>query len=309
MGSVRTKLKAQTASLVFVVSSILAAPAMSASTDQTAKGLPDAELAKVKGDVGIAVVDTGRNKQFALNQDKLFPLQSVCKLPLSIAMLRLADEGKLTIQDKITVRKADVLSIHSPIKDAIKGKQSDFTIKELIRRAVCDSDNTACDILIARAGGASAVTRILAEAGVKGVRIDRPEGKVQPDSVNIAKFLVDPRDTATPEGMVDMLQKLYNGKLLSKDSTAVILEDMFNCTTGPNRIKAGLPAGWRLAHKTGTGRDVGNQNTATNDVGIIVGPKGEAIYIALFVKGSKAKIEVREAFMAKIAAKASAGEL
>ena len=148
----------------------------------------------------------------------------------------------------------------------------------------------------------------MTEAGVKDVRVDRPEGKLQPESVHIAKFLTDPRDTATPQGMVDLLQKLYGGKLLSKNSTALILEDLFNCKTGPNRIKAGLPAGWTLAHKTGTGRDISGQNTATNDVGVAVGKNGETIYIAVFTKGSRAKSEIREGLMAKVAAKAAAGD-
>jgi beta-lactamase class A len=109
--------------------------------------------------------------------------------------------------------------------------------------------------------------------------------------------------------MVDLLQRIYSGNLLSNNSTSVILKDLFNCMTGPNRLRAGLPAGWRLAHKTGTGRDVSGQNTATNDVGVMVGPKGETVYIAVFMKGSQAKIEVREALMAKVAAKAVAGAL
>jgi len=292
-----------------MVSLILTWPAKSASTDPATKGITDADLALVRGEVGIAVVDAARNKQFLLNQNKPFPMQSVCKLPISIAILRLADAGKLSIQDKVTVRRTDLVPLHSPIKEAIKGKQSDFTIRELMTRAICDSDNTACDILISGAGGANAVARILTEAGVKGVRIDRPEGTLQPDSLKVAKFLADPRDTASPEGMVDLLQKLYNGKLLSKNSTSAILADLFNCKTGPDRIRAGLPAGWTLAHKTGTGRDVSGQNTGTNDVGVMVGPKGETIYIAVFTKGSRAKIEVREALMAKIAAKAVAGDL
>jgi beta-lactamase class A len=271
--------------------------------------LTDAEVAKVQGEVGISVVDKSQKKQFLLNQNKPFPMQSVCKLPISIAILRLADLGKLSVQDKVTVRRTDFVPLYSPIKELIKGKQSDFTIRELITRAIRGSDNTACDLLISRAGGANAVTRVLTEAGIKGIRVDRPEGTLQPDSLQIAKYLIDPRDTASPEGMVNLLQKLYSGNLLSKTSTSVILEDLFNCRTGSNRIKAGMPAGWTLAHKTGTGRDVLGQNTATNDVGIMVGPKGETIYIAVFIKGSKAKIEVREALMAKIAAKAAAGDL
>jgi len=286
----------------------LAPPVMSAKTEQK-KGLSDAELAAVRGEVGIAVADSKGSESFGLNQGKQFPMQSVCKLPISIAILRLADAGKLSIEDKITIDRKDVIPYYSPIKDAIKGKQSDFTIRNLMTRAICESDNTACDVLIARAGGAAAITRALTEAGIKGVRVDRPEGTIQPASKQIAKFLTDPRDTATPSGMVDLLKKLHKGELLSKQSTAVVMEDLFNCKTGSDRLKAGLPKGWKLAHKTGTGADVAGKNAGTNDVGIIVGPKGETFYVAIFTKGSKAPLPKREAFMAKVAARAIAGEL
>ncbi len=273
-------------------------------------GLSKAELAKVKGEVGVAMVDTSRKKQFMLNQSKQFPMQSVCKLPISIAVLRLADEGKLSVQEKITIRKTDVLkSLRSPIKDAVDAGKTEFTIRELITRTICDSDNTTSDLLIKRAGGTGEIARLLSEAGIKGVRVDRSESVMQPDSMKISKFLQDPRDTAAPESMIDLLQKLYGGSLLSKESTALILEDLFNCRTGVTRLKAGLPRGWKLAHKTGTGADVSGQNAGTNDVGVIVGPKGQTIYIAVFTKGSRAKLKVREALMAKIASKAIAGTL
>jgi len=300
-----------TITALFALPIVMAPPAVSETKAGSKKeaALTAKDLASVQGEVGIAVLDTSKKKQFLLNQNKPFPMQSVCKLPVSIAILKLADEGKLSVQEKITIRRSDVLTIHSPIKEAIKGEQSDFTIRDLITRAICDSDNTCCDLLIKRAGGASAVTSLLKEAGASGVRIDRPEGQLQPDSLQIARYLKDPRDTATPEGMIDLLQKLYTGHLLSKDSTALLLDDLFKCKTGPSRISAGLPRGWTLAHKTGTGRDVAGQNAATNDVGVMVSPQGETIYIAVFVKGSRAKIEVREALMAKVAARAAAGDM
>jgi beta-lactamase class A len=309
MALITARLIAMAAVTFFMVSSISALPVMSASPEHDINGLTAIELAKVRGEVGIAMVNTTSKKQYLLNQNKPYPMQSVCKLPISIGILRLADAGKLSLQDKVTVSRKDLVPYHSPIKEAIKGEQSDFTIRDLMTRAICDSDNTACDLLISRAGGAGAVTRLLTEAGVKGVRVDRPEGTLQPESLHIAKYLVDPRDTATPEGMIDMLQKLHSGELLSKASTALLLADLFNCKTGPGRLKAGLPAGWKLAHKTGTGADVAGQNTATNDVGVMVGPRGETIYIAVFTKGSRAKIAVRERLMATVAAKAAAGEL
>ncbi len=308
MAVLRARLVTMTGTL-FMMLSILALPAIAAPTDQATRGLSDEELARVQGEVGIAVVDTTRKKQFLLNQTKPFPMQSVCKLPIAIAILRLADEGKLSVQDKVTVHRSDLIPFNSPINKVLKGTQSDFTIEDLISRMIRDSDNTACDVLIRRAGGASEVTRLLTEAGIKGVRVDRPIKTLMTDSLQIDKFLTDPRDTAAPDAMIDLVQKLYSVNLLSSNSTSMILEDLFNCKTGSNRLKAGLPAGWRLAHKTGTGTDVSGQNIATNDVGVMVGPKGETIFIAVFTKGSQAKIEVREALMAKIAAKAVAGDL
>ncbi len=309
MAPVRKQLIALSAGTLIMTSFVLTVPVVFASTDQAKNGLGDTELAKVQGEVGIAVVDVTRNKRFFFNQDKPFPMQSVCKLPIAVAILLLADAGKLSVHEKLTVRKTEVDQNHSPIKEAIQGRQSEFTIRNLITRAICDSDNTACDALIRRAGGANVVTRTITDAGIGGIRVDRPERTLQPDSLQIATYLEDPRDTAAPKAVVDLLQKIYSGSLLSKESRALILEDLFNCQTGSNRLKAGLPPEWRLAHKTGTGRDVSGRNTATNDVGIIVGPGGETIFIAVLTKGLRAKIEVREALMAQIATRAVAGEL
>lgn len=284
--------------------------AASAAPSTTGTGIAKEELETIKGEVGIAVIDVTRNKKYLLNESKAFPMHSVCKLPVSLAILKLADTNKLSLQEKVTLKEKDVLpDMRSPIKEAIKAGQHEFTLRNLMTWAICDSDNTACDVLIGKAGGAPAVNQVLTETGVRGVRIDRPETEIQPDSLKISKFLADPRDTATPAGVVDMLQKLNEGKLLSKDSTALVLADLFNSKTGLHRLTAGLPAGWKLGHKTGTGRDVGDQNAGTNDVGIMVGPKGETIYVAVFLKGSRAKAKVREALMAKVAARAAAGTL
>ncbi|MBX9685474.1 MAG: class A beta-lactamase [Candidatus Obscuribacterales bacterium] len=305
----RKRLLSISAASAFMISSILALPGISSPADHLSAGLSKSELAKVQGEVGIAVIDTARNKQFLVNETKQFPMQSVIKLPISLAVLRLVDEGKLSLQDKITVQKKDIIPTNSPIKEVLKAKQADFTVQDLISRTIRDSDNTACDALVNHVGGAGVINEKLVEAGIKGIRVDRPIKTMATDCMQISKFLSDPRDTAEPEAITDLLQKLNSGNLLSKSSTALLMEDLFNCKTGTNRLKAGLPAGWTLAHKTGTGADVSGKNIATNDVGVMVGPKGETIYIAVFTKGSQAKIEVREALMAKIAAKAAAGEL
>jgi beta-lactamase class A len=76
---------------------------------------------------------------------------------------------------------------------------------------------------------------------------------------------------------------------------------MTDSPTGRNRLKAGLTKDWSIAHKTGTGLDVLQTGTATNDVGIISSSNGKRIAIAVFIAGSKAPLEVREKLMANIA--------
>lgn len=125
-----------------------------------------------------------------------------------------------------------------------------------------------------------------------------------PDAVKRAaleKYLTDPRDTATPEATVNLLAKLQARQLLSENSTALLLKIMTDSPTGQQRLKAGLPKDWSLAHKTGSGPEVLGIGTATNDVGLISSPTGKQVAVAVFISGSKAPMEMREKVMAEIA--------
>ena len=71
--------------------------------------------------------------------------------------------------------------------------------------------------------------------------------------------------------------------------------------TGPHRLKAGLPEGAALAHKTGTSRTVDGVTDATNDVGLFTVPDGRRVAIAAFVHASPANEVTREATIAALA--------
>jgi beta-lactamase class A len=117
-------------------------------------------------------------------------------------------------------------------------------------------------------------------------------------------YYEDPRDTATPKGMCDFLVRLQTNRLLSEKSTQLLLKIMTESTTGQKRLKAGLPAGWSVAHKTGTSGDLLGVWPATNDVGILTTPQGEHIAIAVFISNSPASLEDIEKATAQIAAAA-----
>ncbi|NIM48768.1 MAG: hypothetical protein GTO22_05840, partial [Gemmatimonadales bacterium] len=111
-----------------------------------------------------------------------------------------------------------------------------------------------------------------------------------------AAFDVDPRDTATPEGMARLLERLWRGEVLSDTSTALLLDIMKRSTTGRSRLKGMLIPGTEVAHKTGT---IGG---TTNDVGIITLPhEAGHVVTVVFVKQSELEVPDREQVIAHIA--------
>nr|WP_272951841.1 serine hydrolase [Sinorhizobium meliloti] len=114
-------------------------------------------------------------------------------------------------------------------------------------------------------------------------------------------YLKDPRDTATPIEMVGFLHRLATGQLLSASSTAHLLEVMNRTVTFPERLRAGVPSGWTIGHKTGTSQTRNGINGVTNDVGILTAPDGTHVAVAAFVAESRAGKDERAATIAAAA--------
>lgn len=304
------------------------APPPAVATDQITPALEQlAEQAK-PGTLGVLMLDLATNQARGVNIDKPLPMQSVFKLPLGIFVMHLADQGKLSLDDKIVLTKDQLSPAHSPIAEKFDEKQ-DYTIEELIRAAVAVSDNSAADILLKRVGGPQALTRFFQERGVQDFRVDRYEYELQPQSVGLPKFtgqwiggaaiteakkqlpsesqraaltlyLADPRDRLSARAGVQILALLDRGKLLSPESTKKMMEILLSTTTGTDRLKAGVPKG-EVYHKTGTGADVEKRNSATNDIGIIVLPDGRRLAVAALLAGSELSPEARAKIIADVA--------
>jgi beta-lactamase class A len=289
------------------------------------------DISTAQGNVGIGVLNLNSGESWFHNGKQRFPMQSVFKLPVAVVVLKFVDEGKLSLNQLVTISQSEFAPGWSPILKEINGNSGQFTVQHLLESAVGLSDNTAADALVRLLGGPGKVTAILQQMNILNIRVDRLEQQLQPDCVGLTnfrpelvdeqkfaeavkrilpsvkksaleKYLADPRDTATPEATVALLAKLQSGQLLSKSSTALLLKIMTDSPTGQQRLKAGLLQGWSIAHKTGTGPEVLGVGTATNDVGIISSPTGKKVAIAVFIAGSKSPLEKREQIMAKIAA-------
>jgi beta-lactamase class A len=116
----------------------------------------------------------------------------------------------------------------------------------------------------------------------------RDDGEINP------AWRIDVRDSSTPRDMVRLVSGIYQGKWLSASSRAVIIGAMERCRTGTHRIRGLMPADVTVAHKTGT-----LSNTAS-DIGIISGPNGHAIAVAIYVTGQGSHAD-RDARIASIA--------
>jgi beta-lactamase class A len=121
--------------------------------------------ALAKGHVGVSamILETAETVA-ALNPRDHFPMQSVYKLPISMAVMQQVDAGKIKLEQKVAVTKSDFVRAgqHSPIRDR-NPDGAEITVSELIRFAIAESDGTASDVLMKLAGGSQAVQKYLTD--------------------------------------------------------------------------------------------------------------------------------------------------
>jgi beta-lactamase class A len=251
---------------------------------------------EAKGHVGVAarVLETG--EEVGLNAREHFPMQSVYKLPIAMAVLRQVDAGKLKLEQSVRVEKSDFVRAgqYSPIRDK-NPKGAQLSVAELLRYAVSESDGTASDVLLNLAGGAQSVVAFLNEIKVGEINIVNSEKEIGRD------WQTQYENWATPAAAVELLAAVNERRGLSPESQSLLWKLMVDSIRGGKRLKGQLPAGTSVAHKTGTGGTRGGVTSATNDIGIITLPNGRHAAVAVFVSDSPMDEATREAVIAKVA--------
>jgi len=236
-----------------------------------------------QGRIGVAALDLGTGRSVAILGDQPFPLASTSKIAIAATFLQGVDEGRFRLYDMfplmVPVRSAKFDGPVAPVRPG-----ANFTAQSLIEMSLTRSDNQATDALLAAVGGPQAVNRWLRSSGISGFQINRDIATlVRDDGAINPATTIDSRDSATPLAMVRLLTGLYRGDMLSTSSRAFLLATMERCVTGRNRMRALLPEGARIAHKTGT------LSNTSSDVGIIRTPDGRAMAVAIYVTGQSNK--------------------
>jgi beta-lactamase class A len=256
----------------------------------------------------------------------LFPQQSVSKTWVAMTVLDMVDQGKLRLDQRVRITRDDLAVFHQPIRDrVIANGEIEESVLSLLEQAIRSSDNTANDSLLRTVGGPQAVRSFIARKNLGAIRFGPGERLLQSGIAGIEwrqeyaygrsfyaardaapyaqrksaldRYLADPVDGATPEAIVRALARLAKGQLLAPDSTRLLLDIMSHTSSGPNRLKAGVPAGWRFLHKTGTGQILPPVSTGYNDIGIMTAPDGTRYAVAVMIGDTTASIPDRMAFM------------
>src|SRR5438477_521056 len=253
-----------------------------------------------RGRVGVAAAVLETGETVSLNPRDHFPMQSVYKLPIGMAVMKQVDAGKIKLDQKVSVTKKDFVRSgqHSPIRDKYPNG-TEITVNELLRYAISESDGTASDVLIKLAGGPGAIQTYLSELKITDLTVLNTEKEIGQD------WETQYRNWSSPEAVVALLRALHERRGLSESSQMLLVKFMIESTPGPKRLKGLLPAGTIVAHKTGTSGTKNGITAATNDIGIVTSPNGKHLAIAVFVSDSGADEITREATIAKIAKAAS----
>ena len=281
------------------------------------------------GKVGIAVRRIGADWTVAWNGTSLFPQQSVSKLWVSMTFLDAVDRGKIRLTDTTTITRKDLTLFHQPTAALVGNSGWTTSYSDLMRRAMTQSDNTANDTLLRAVGGPEAVRAYLARRTIKDIRFGPGERLLQsatagldwrqdysigrnfyaarsrlPMSVRtkaLDNYLSNPPDGAAPSSIVKALAKLKEGEMLSPASSQLLMSIMSEAKTGPQRIKGGVPPGWKYLHKTGTGQELAPRSTGYNDIGIMTAPDGTSYAVAVMIGSTTEPIPVRWQLMQAVA--------
>lgn len=255
-------------------------------------------ISKKNATVGISIIANNFRDTININEDRHYPMQSVFKFPIALAVLSEVDNKALNLKQKINISAKDLLpDTWSPIRNKYPNGTS-MPLSEIIRYTVAESDNNGCDILLQLLGGITAIDEFLSKQQLTDISIKASEKDMH------KTWDVQFQNWATPVSLTELLTKFYaiNGRsILSKESFEFLWEVMVNTSTGANRIKGQLPQGTIVGHKTGTsGVNDKNIIAATNDIGIIILPTGKPIFISVLISNSVEDVETNEKIISDI---------
>lgn len=248
-----------------------------------------AELEKrYGGQLGVAVLDTATGDTQTYRGDQRFPICSTFKVLLAGLILARVDQGQDRLDRRIHYRASDLV-VYSP--ETEKHVDDGMTLGAICHAAVALSDNTAANLLLDTCGGPGTLTHYLRKLDDPITRLDGHEPLCRSFPAGTQ------RNTTTPRAMLSSLHRVLLGNALLPESRRQLQSWMIASTTGAQRLRAGLPADWRVGDKTGSGC-----HATANDVAIAWPPHRPPRVISAYYTGSTASREQQSGVLAEIGA-------
>ena len=204
------------------------------------------------GVMGIAIEDLTTGDHFFLHESEVFAQASSIKITVLANLYLQAEQGKLKLTDLYTVQSADLVP-DSDIMNGLTPGVTRVTLRDLATMMVAVSDNSATNVLIDRVGMQN-VNAMLDSLGLSHTRLRRK-------MMDLEAAKQGRENISTPREMMQLLDAIYHGKVLNKESTT----DFFKMlSTGKaSFIPRDLPPDLKVANKPG------ELEAVRNDSGIV----------------------------------------
>jgi len=204
------------------------------------------------GVMGIAIEDLATGDHYFLHEDEIFAQASSIKITVLANLYRQAEQGKLKLTDLYTVESSDLVP-DSDIMNGLTPGVTRVTLRDLATMVVAVSDNAATNVLIDRIGMEN-VNTMLDSLGLTHTRLRRK-------MMDLEAAKHGRENISTPREMMTLLDAIYRGKLLNRESTA----DFFKIlsTNKGSFLPRDLPPDLKVANKPG------ELEAIRNDSGIV----------------------------------------
>lgn len=208
----------------FCVGLMLASTLAPASPQDTAAGRLQAALherieaemhhavQRLDGVAGYAIKDLTRGESFDFNANLIFPTASSIKLTVLLELMRQAQEGKLSLDDKHTIRRNETtIGDDEPILAMLGDGTVTMSLRDIATFMIVLSDNSATNILIDRLG----MDNINAEIARLGLQ----ETHLRRKMIDIEAARRGRENVSTPREMATLMEKVHAGGALDAAHT------------------------------------------------------------------------------------------
>jgi beta-lactamase class A len=218
-----------------------------------------------QGKVALAVKNLDSGESYYRNADEVMSTASLIKVAVLVDLYQQAQEGKVKLTDRVTLRGADKVPGSGILTDHFS-EGADFSLRDAARLMIAFSDNTATNLVLERIGIKS-VNKRMEEWGFPETRINAKVFRGSTTSVDPARTRRYGLGSTTAREMAGLLEQLQTSDRLRPFYKLAVLNHLSK-NADKDKFKRFLPDGVVVMHKDGS------TNDTRTDAGLIHTPAG-----------------------------------